>query len=230
LSTYGVRPLTHREKKLEEGNRNVCLIAYNNPQSAVAEHYRKLRNNIRFARDGQRIGRLAVTSLFDGDGKTMVAVNLAISLAQQGDRVLLVDANIGSPILSQVFNLKSWPGLSDILANQAECKEVIQSTWIENLSVIPGGSGIFNTADRLDSPVMNGLLESISADYDAILLDCSSVLVAADSVAIASKSDGVLLVVNKKARQQELTEARSKLEFANANLLGTVLNKAKVVI
>ena len=176
MNTYGVRLLAHREKKLEEGTTNGCLVAHNNSHSVITEQYRTIRNNIRFSTGNKRLGALVVTSPSEGEGKTTTAVNLAICFAQLGDRVLLVDANLRSPILNHVFNIKSWPGLTDGLANHIDIQETIQQTNIERLSVLPNGSSLHNAGDLLDSQAMSAFLEVAGERFDTVLLDCSSVL------------------------------------------------------
>ncbi|WP_379137788.1 CpsD/CapB family tyrosine-protein kinase [Paenibacillus sp. sgz500958] len=225
MNTRGVKALAHREKRPEESIRNAGLLSFNNPQSEVAEHYRSIRNNIRFASGSESIGMLAITSAAEGDGKSTVAVNLAITLALQGERVLIIDANMRNPLIHMILNIKSWPGLSDVLSNHNTLDEVIQNTVIDNLSVLPSGSTVFNTIDKLDSRAMAGLLEHAAGSYDAVLLDCSSVL-AADAISLASKADGTLLVVSRKTKQKAVKEAVRRLEFAKVNLLGTVLNRS----
>jgi len=222
----GVKALAPNEKRSEESTRNAGLLSYNNPQSYVAEHYRRIRNNIRFASGNERIGMLVITSPAEGDGKTTVAVNLAITLALQGERVLVVDANMRSPLIHMIFNIKSWPGLSDVLANHNDLDDVTQNTMIDNLSILPSGSNIFNTIDKLDSQAMASLLDRATGNYDAVIFDCSSVP-AADALLLANKADGTLLVVNRKTKQQTIQEALNQLKYAKASLLGTVLNRSK---
>jgi len=199
-----------------------------NPGSEVAEQYRAIRNNIRFASGRDRLGTIAVTSPSVGDGKSIAAVNLAICMAQRGDQVLLIDANVRNPILNFVFNLQSSMGLIDVLSQQAELHEAIQETGIEGLSILLSGSTHYNAADLLDSQAMVSLLKQASEQYDAIVLDCSPVGESADACALASMCDGVILVMNSgKTQQEKAIEATRSLEFGKANILGAILNKSR---
>lgn len=228
MNTYGVKLLAHRERKPEEGSINACLIAHNNTQSAITDQYRAIRNNIRFSSSSEELSTLVVTSSSEGEGKSTVAVNLAISFAQHGGRVLLVDANIRNPNLNHVFNLKLWPGLTDGLANHIDILETIHQSNIENLSVIPGGSSLPNAADLLDSWAMKTFLELARNRYDIIIFDCSSVLESPETIALARRCSGAILVVkSEKTQQKNALEAKRLLEFANVKIVGAVLNKKK---
>lgn len=228
MNTYEVKPLAHREKKPEERTTSGCLVAHKNPYSSVTEQYRTIRNNIRYSLEKKRVGALVVTSASEGEGKSTVAVNLAICFAQQGDRVLLVDANLRSPILNHVFNIKSWPGLTDGLAYHIDILESIQQTDIGRLSVLPSGSSLHNAADLLDSQAMTVFLEIASERFDTILFDCSSVLDTPDASALASRCNGAILVINNgKTDQKKALEAKKMLEFGNVRIVGAVLNKKK---
>jgi len=226
MNTYGVRRLAHKDRKPKETAIKRSLIALHNPQSVITEQYRSIRNNIRFAAEGKQLRSLVVTSPSGGEGKSTSAVNLAICFAQRGEEVLLVDANVRNPILNHVFDLKLWPGLTDVLAGHNEVRDSIQQVAIERLSVLPGGSPLGNATDLLDSEAMLSLIDFAANHYDMVLFDSSSVLGTPDAVALASKCDGVLMVIqNGNTRQAKALEAKRMLELGNANMVGAVFTR-----
>lgn len=204
------------------------LIAFLSPTSEVAEQYRTIRNNIRFVSGRDKVGSLVVTSPSGSEGKSVAAVNLAITMAQRGDRVLLIDANIRKPILHVVFNVQSSTGLMDVLANKIELSAATLKTDIDGLSMLPSGSILHNSMDLLGTKKMTAVLEQAAEHYDAIILDCSTVLGTPEASELASKCDGVILVVNSgKTQQEKALEARRALELVKANIVGVILNNTK---
>ncbi|MDQ0063370.1 CpsD/CapB family tyrosine-protein kinase [Paenibacillus harenae] len=204
------------------------LIAFLNPTSEVAEQYRTIRNHIRFASGRDKVGSLVVTSPSGAEGKSVAAVNLAITMAQRGDRVLLIDANIRKPVLHVVFNVQSSTGLMDVLANKIEFSSATMKTDIDGLSMLPSGSFLHNSMDLLGTKKMASVLEQAAEHYDAIILDCSPVLGTPEASDLASRCDGVVLVVNSgKTQQEKAIEASRTLELVKANIVGVILNNKK---
>ncbi|MDT3428814.1 capsular exopolysaccharide synthesis family protein [Paenibacillus forsythiae] len=218
--------MAHREKKLDSRVVYGCFVVHNSPTVAAAEQYRRIRNNIRIAAGKKEPLSLVVTSPSPGEGKTTSAANLALSFAQRGDKVLLVDANVRSPVLGQVFGIKQWPGLSDGLASRTHFEEIVYRTDIERLSVIPGGSPLPGTADLLDSQAMSEFLDRARQEYTVILFDCPAVLETPDAVALAGRCDGAVLVVSSgRTKQKQAAEAKRLLDFGRVRILGSLLNR-----
>jgi len=204
---------------------NSSLVTYLNPQSEIAEQYRTIRNNVRFASGQERAGTIVVTSPAVGDGKTVAAVSLSISMAQRGDRVLLIDTHVKRPMLHHIFNLQVSPGLRDVLVKQVELQEAVHKTDIRNLSILPCGQNLLYVSDLLDTEAMSVLLEQSLKQYDVVLLDSSPVVGSADACALASKCDGAILVVNGgKTQMQSALEAKRLLELGKVKVLGAILN------
>ncbi|WP_232101713.1 CpsD/CapB family tyrosine-protein kinase [Paenibacillus sp. URB8-2] len=219
--------MAHREKKLDSRSVHGCLLVHNNPAAAASEQYRRIRNNIRIAAGKKERLSLVITSPSTGEGKSTSAVNLAISFAQRGDKVLLVDANVRNPILNQVFGIKQWPGLSDGLATSIEFDEIVYPTNIDGLTVIPGGSPMPGAADLLDSQAMKELLERAKAEYTVILIDSPAVLDSPDAIALAGRCDGVVLILRSgKTQQKNAFEAKRLLDFGKVKILGSLLNRS----
>lgn len=205
------------------------LIAYLNPSHRIAEQYRTIRNNIQYASDGKSIRSLLITSPSEGDGKTTAAVNLAVSMAQRGERVLLIDANFRNPMLHKVFGSQVSPGLSNVLAHQLSFPEAVQVTEVEGLELLTSGHSQMSAADMLDSHMMKEIMELAGSQYDRIVLDCPSVLQAPDTNALVNKCDGVVLLLHcGKTTHGKALEAKQSLTFAGANIVGAILNKKNV--
>lgn len=208
---------------------NRSKIAYLNPSHKISEQYRTIRNTIQYASDGRSIRSLLVTSPAEGDGKSTAAVNLAISMAQRGERVLLIDANFRQPILYKVFNTPISPGLSNVLGNQIALKEAVLGTEVEGLDLLTSGLTYSNSTEMLDSPIMNEIMEAANQCYDRIVIDCPPVLSAPDTNALANKCDGVVLLLRcGKTTHGKALEAKQSLSFAGANIIGAILNKKNV--
>lgn len=208
---------------------NRSLLSYNHPHGSISEQYRMIRNNIQYASNGKKINSLLVTSPSEGEGKSTAIVNLAICMAQRGDRVLIIDANFRNSSIHKIFNVQISPGLSNVLGQQLEIREAIYNTEVEGLDILPSGLRFHNSTELLGSQFMNTIMEFASANYDMILLDCPPVLGVSDTNALVDKCDGVILLLNSgKTQQNQAIEAKRALLFAKANILGVILNKKSV--
>ncbi|WP_424767270.1 CpsD/CapB family tyrosine-protein kinase [Paenibacillus sp. sgz302251] len=208
---------------------NKSLLALNHSHGFISEQYRTIRNNIQYAANGKKVRTLLVTSPSEGEGKSTATVNLAICMAQRGDRVLIIDANFRNPILHQIFNVQTSPGLSNVLGQQLDIREAIYTSEVEGLDILPSGLRYYNTTELLDSQLMVDVLEYAVLHYDIILLDCPPVLGVPDTSALVSKCDGVILLLRHgKTQQEQAKEAKRALLFAKANILGVILNQKSV--
>lgn len=224
-----MKRLVRERQKASKSYVNKSLLAYIHPHASISEQYRTIRNNIQYASSGSKVRSLLVTSPSEGEGKSTTTVNLAVCMAQRGDRVLIIDANFRNPIINKIFNVQTSPGLSNILGQQLEFREAIYHTEVEGLDILPSGQRLYNSTELLDSQLMVDMMAFAYEHYDIVLLDCPPVLGAPDTNALASKCDGVLLIVKSGATQQEhALEAKRTLLFAKANILGVILNKKSV--
>lgn len=206
----------------------VLLISDVNPMSPTTESYRTLRTNTSFAAAGERMCVVGIASCFEGEGKTTTAANLAVTYAQEGKKTLLIDADLRKPSQHKTFSISSRKGLSTVLAKQSEFDQSIVPTHIEHLSLIPAGPIPPNPTELLASKRMDELLLQAREQFDVILIDTSPVLLVADALVIASKCDGVLLVVGAgKVKKSAAKRAKEKLEHVQAKLLGVVVNGQK---
>jgi len=202
------------------------LIVHNNPKSPIAESYRVLRTNIQFASVDKPIKAIAVTSSGPEEGKTTTIANLAITFAQSGSKVLLIDADLRKPRVHKAFGLSNITGMTTVLAQHADYKTCIASGKVDNLYILPAGPIPPNPSELLSSNAMKAFVERLREDFDIILLDSPPVGVVTDAAILSTIVDGTILVVSSGQVEIEAAQrAKELLQKVNANILGVVLNK-----
>ncbi|MBY0526630.1 MAG: polysaccharide biosynthesis tyrosine autokinase [Gemmataceae bacterium] len=212
-------------KRAAQAKLDPTLDAYHRPRSALAEVYRGVRTALFFSQQGERNQLIQVTSGLKGEGKSTIAANLAISIAQSGKRTLLIDADLRRPTLHKLFNLPSTHGLVSIITNDCKPEEVVVSSAVPNLWVLGCGRPPPNPAEVLTSALFHDLLESFRAEYDFVIVDSPPLLVVTDPSVIAPIVDGVLLVVRMGANARQPAErSREVLKTLGANIVGAVVN------
>ncbi len=198
------------------------------PRSDIAEAYRSIRTAIYFGLQGQPAKTILVTSPTPGDGKTTLASNLAIAIAQAGRRVLLIDADLWHPTQHEIFGLGEGVGLTNILRRKNMLAEVVRKTDIENLEVLTCGEIPNNPADLLDSPALVELLNQASAKYDQVLIDSPPVIPITDARILAAHCGATILVLRVgKSTRRMADEAFEALSAVGAPILGLVVNDAQ---
>ena len=210
------------------------LVTRHAPRSPAAEAYRALRTSLAFsgtARD-RRIKTIVFTSPEPLDGKTTTAANLAVTLAEQGLRVLLLESDQRRPLLHRVFHVERRPGLTDVLVGEASLDAVLRRVELPeyaagSLDFIAGGTPVPNPAELIGSAAMKMLLADLSKRYDAVLLDTPPLNVVTDAAVAGTLADGVIVVARMGATHREsLRRAVEDLERVGARVVGTVLNDA----
>jgi tyrosine-protein kinase Etk/Wzc len=193
------------------------------------EAFRNLRTSLIWSDGGEALKTLVVTSAAPGEGKTLTAANLAVTLAYDGLRVLLVDCDIRRPRVHGLFHLPRAPGLMELLTSSdrpgSPPPPAIRETTIARLSVLPCGALPMNAANLLSSTRMRILLDELKQQFDIIVLDTPPVLATADAGIVGSLTDGVLLVVRAGATDRNAAQrAYQQLANVGARVVGTVLN------
>ena len=206
---------------------NAGLLHEVHSHSPIAEAYRMLRTNVDFAQVSRPVQTLMVTSSHPGEGKTTTLVNLAISMAESGRRVIAVDSDLRRPTVHKVLGITNTVGLTNLLlTDNPDLGGALQSTHVPDLRVIPSGPIPPNPTELLRSSRMARLLERLRAEADLVLLDSPPVLAVADPMVLGAQIDGVILVVDAGVtRVQALAAAKEQLTRSSAQLLGVVLNK-----
>lgn len=202
------------------------VIKINEPKSCMAEVYRVLRNNIEFAYNNANVKSVLVTSTKNGEGKTTVAANLAVTMANSGRKTLLIDCNLNSPSLHMVFRTVNNIGLTTILKNQKYTGEASIKTNYENLYLLTSGLNSEKFSELLMSKKIGDLLKQAKEKYDFVVVDTPAVMERSDAQIISQYVDGCLLVIGAgEVSKEEAKKTKELLENVNAKILGAVLNK-----
>ncbi|MBN1312972.1 MAG: polysaccharide biosynthesis tyrosine autokinase [Anaerolineae bacterium] len=171
---------------------------------------------------------LLVTSANPQEGKSTISANLAITIAQAGQRVVLIDADMRRPALHNFFGYSSDNGLSTLLTGQTGLDDVLQSTSVANLDLITSGQTPHNPNLLLGSEAMSELLATLKSQVDIVMIDTPAYLAVADATSLAMLVDGVILVASRgDVRRKDVLEVREQLAAARSNLLGVVINRAE---
>lgn len=206
------------------------MVVKTQPRSPVSEAFRSLRTNIQFASVDKPVRTILVTSPSPEDGKSTVAANLGISLAQSGLRVALVEADLRKPQVHKKMNLPNRYGLSSVFVQpQAAINSALQKTDVSNLMAITSGDLPPNPAELLGSGRMGDILSQLGTHLDMIVMDTPPVLVVTDAAVLATRVDGVIIVVKPgKTKQGAFRQAIEQLNRVGANILGVVLNDVEI--
>ncbi|NPV51927.1 MAG: CpsD/CapB family tyrosine-protein kinase [Firmicutes bacterium] len=203
------------------------LIMERDPKSPVSEAFRTLRTNLQFVRLDSPLRSLAVTSTAPGEGKSTVAANLAIAVAQAGKSTILVDADLRRPKLHKMFNLPNRTGLTNLLLGNSGL-EVLHDTGVEGLKLLPSGALPPNPSELLGSGAMTRVVEALDAEADFLIFDTPPMMAVTDAAVLGTKVDGVLLVLRLgQAAREGVMRAKTLLQNANARVLGVVVNGIK---
>lgn len=196
-------------------------------QSPAAERYRLLRTRIKRAEAGRSVRAIVVTSPAKGDGKSLTAANLALTMAQElHQRVLLLDADLRRPSVAALFGLPEGPGLSDVLMGAADVERALAYLPDQHLTVMPGGAPAAQPAELLGSTAMRRVLDTLRGRFDRIIIDMPPVGPLADVHVVAPLADGLLMVVRAGITPKPAIEqALSGLDMGK--VLGLVLNAAE---
>lgn len=198
------------------------LVVERDPRSPRAEAFRRLRTSLQYATIGAKNSALVVTSAGPGEGKSNVAANLAITLAETGARVIVVDGDLRRPMLARNFGLIGSTGLTDILAGRAELRDVVQTYGEYNLDVLAAGAIPPNPSELLGSRAMKELINDLTAHYDFVVIDAPPSLLVADAAILSSLASVLLVAAVGKARKTEIAASVRSLEAVNAHILGAI--------
>ena len=205
------------------------LITVADPRSPVSEAYRTLRTNLDFSSLDKPIKTMLVTSAGPEEGKSTVLANLAVATAQTGRKVILVDCDLRRPTLHNVFNLEKDMGLTTMVVDDAAMESPpLQDTGVEGLQLVSSGPLPPNPSELLGSRRMEEIIAALLERADVVLFDAPPVVAVTDAAVLATKVDGVLLVINAGGTKRDYARvAKARLEKVNANLLGAVLNNVR---
>jgi capsular exopolysaccharide synthesis family protein len=206
--------------------RGAALITDSHVPTTFCESFRSLRTNVVFSSTKDGLHSLAITSTAPSEGKTVVATNLAVSLAQTGARVLLIDGDMRRPRVHSVFDKPKQPGLSDFLVGRAKVSEVVHAASVPGLWILPAGTPPPNPSELLSSKRFADLLASLSANFDWAIIDTPPIMPATDAAIVGSLVTGVVFVVGAEMTTRHTARrAIEQLSRGNARFVGAVLNR-----
>jgi polysaccharide biosynthesis transport protein len=239
------------KEKLPEGMAEISpdhlvdMVAHYVPKSMMAESFRGLRTNIQFKDTAKEIKTIAITSASPQEGKTIVSVNLAITMAQAGMKTLLIGSDMRKPMTARIFGVDQTPGLSEILLGNCPWRDAVQTVTsmivgrmsldevlltpgLDNLHLISAGSIPPNPAELVESKRLKEFIDEAKTEYDLILFDSPPILSTADAAILGSRVDGVLLVYRVGSVSRGLLKrSTAQLEQVNCRILGVILNGMK---
>lgn len=212
------------------------VIAHKDPKSPISEVFRTLRTNIQFMSNSKRMKTLLVTSTFPGEGKSWVTSNLAVTFAQAGKRVILIDADMRKGRQYAIFGVSPRPGLSNLLAeydidnnNPEQILDYVQETEVENLFVISAGNVPPNPSELLVSQEMSKVLEELRKMCDIIIIDGTPCELVTDSVILSRMVETTIVVTaHKMTKKDALQRVVKNIKNVGGNLAGVVINKVPV--
>lgn len=219
-----------RRKKLKQMSRSQknpsSMIAAISPNSRVAEQFRTIRTNIQFSMATKNLQTILFSSSGPYEGKSTICTNVASVFADQGKRVLVVDADMRLPSIAKIFHLNNKVGLSTLMTSKhLKVEEAIQHVEAVHFDVLPSGIVPPNPSELLDTERMDEIIDELKQQYDLILFDLPPIVSVTDAQIMATKVDGVILVIRKDiAEVEEVYKAKELLDLVNANVLGAVFN------
>ncbi len=213
------------------------LVAKLDPKSPISEVFRTLRTNIQFMNTKGKLKSILITSTLPGEGKSWVSANLAVTFAQAGKKVILIDADMRKGRVYSIFGVSPRPGLSNYLSgvdwNNGDASEdladYIQETEIENLYVIPAGNVPPNPSELLVSDRMQNLVEKINSLCDIIIFDGTPSQLVTDSLILARIVDtAVIVTASKQTKKEDLKRVVRNIKNVGGKIAGVILNKVEI--
>ena len=216
---------------------NKEIITSIDPKSPVSEVFRTLRTNLQYLNKRDGAQTILLTSTVQGEGKSFVASNLAVTFAQAGKKVVLVDSDMRRPRQHKLFKTNMYPGLSNYLvgvdiyrdSHEVTIDECVYKTEVENLSILPAGNIPPNPAELLQGEKLGELIEELKEKYDIVIVDGAPCLIVTDATLVSRLVDATILVCSqRKTKIEDLKEARTRIKRVGGKIAGVVLNRIKV--
>lgn len=215
-----------KKKKGKDESNERLLYTSQNPKSPISEAYRSIRTSIHFATASNEHSKVFLfTSAGPREGKSTVAANLAVTFAQAGSKIILIDCDLRKPVQHRVFGVANTVGLTNVLVDRISPEEAIKATKVPGLDVLTSGPIPPNPSELLSSPRMIALLDQLRQRYDIVLIDSPPTVAVTDSVVISGYVDGIILVIRSGQVTIEMAKvAKMRLEQAKGKIIGTIIN------
>lgn len=203
------------------------LVIEKSPKSVPAEAYRTLRTNIQYASFDKELRRILVTSSGPGEGKSTTAANLALSIAETGKSVLLIDCDLRKPSIHKKFKISNEKGVTNFLLGEVTFEQATK-VYKNKLFIMTAGTIPPNPAEMLSSNKLKNFLKKVSDQFDMVIIDSPPVMAVTDAQILSTITDGVILVITSAQTEKVMAiKAKESLKKVNANILGVVLNRIK---
>lgn len=213
------------------------LVAHRDPKSPVSETFRTLRTNIQFMNSNKKLKTLLVTSTMPGEGKSWVASNLAVTFAQAGKRVILIDADMRKGRVYNIFGVVPRPGLSNYLSGMGDSQEennimeFVRKTEVPNLYVMPSGNIPPNPSELLVTHQMRNLLEILKRESDIIIIDGTPSKIVTDAVILSRIVDSTIIVTShNQTKKDDLEQVARDIKNVGGHIAGIVYNKVPISV
>ena len=204
----------------------INLITLKNPKSRTSEAFRTLRTNIQFSSLDKELRSIVVTSSGSGEGKSTVMANLAITMAESGKKVILVDCDLRKPSIHKKMGISNSVGLTNIIVQGVKKEECVVKTAVNDLFVLTSGPIPPNPAELLGSKKMRAFIEELEGEYDLVLIDAPPVLAVTDAQILSTIVDGVIFVASYgEAQKNAVVDAKQLIDKVGGKILGIVFNK-----
>lgn len=205
------------------------LVTLTDNKSVAAEAYRTLRTNVQFSSYDKEMKVITVTSSRPGEGKSTVACNMAITFAENGNRVLLVDADLRRPTVHKKFKLPNSEGIVNVILDHSQLDQIVHRDVTPGLDIITSGAIPPNPSELLGSRKNQKLIELFRDRYDTIILDTPPLLAVTDAQVLTTISDGTIIVAQHGVtKKDEIMQAKDLLEKVKGNILGVVLSQIPI--
>lgn len=214
-------------KKVRADSGLTKLVVKNNKFTRVSEQFRTIRTNIQHSVNTGKIKSIVITSARDGEGKSFAAANLAVTLAAENKRILLVDADFRKPSIHKIFKTDNHRGLTSLLKNPLlSSRHLIQFNAANNLNILPSGPIPTNPSELLNSNRMDDVINELERNYDVIVYDMPPVLSVTDAQIVSGKVDGTIFIISKGyVTEEDVMKAGELLSIVDAKILGAIINK-----
>lgn len=206
------------------------IVVLENQTSIINEAFRAFRTNLLYSKVNADVKSILFTSAVAGEGKSIMVANTAIALALTGKKVIILDCDLRKPVQYEIFEKKNR-GLTNYISRKCTIEDIVQDTDIPNLSLIASGPPSFNPSELLDSNKTREVISVLKNQADYLIVDSPPVLPVADACILGSKMDGIILVVGAGiVRPAMAKRAKERLETANGNILGLIINRSETYL
>lgn len=203
------------------------LVTLNEPNSFITESYKMLRTNLNYLNIDGNNRLLMIASSTSGEGKTTTIANLAITMAKDGKKILLIDCDLRRPMIHEVFRIRQTPGLTNLIFDNLSLTKVVQHSMdVDGLDILTSGTIPISASDFIDSEQFKDFIDSLKELYDVILIDTPPIISVTDATIISQYMNGVIITVSaNQTKKALLSKSIKALSSVNANVLGFVITK-----